>query len=122
MTEAGLQAAVRTALDTVPDPCMDLAGARTSIVELGLIRDVRVTGGEVEVVLTFTEAGCAFTHTVLDMIHQRIEVLPGVESVRTTVEWTPTWSPEDLMAPARQALAEAKERLRTRGRSATVAG
>jgi len=105
-------AAVRAALDTVPDPCMDLAGAPTSIVELGLVRDVRVVGDDVEVVLTFTEVGCAFTHAVLDMVHGRVEALPGVRSVRTTVDWTPTWSPDDLLAPARTRLAEAKDRLR----------
>ncbi len=114
-TADSVRAAVDAALDTVPDPCMELAGAPTSIVELGLVRDVRVVDGDVEVVVTFTEMGCAYTHAVLDMVHQRVEVLPGVRSVRTTVDWTPTWSPEDLLGPARQALADAKGRLRSRG-------
>lgn len=122
MSAPSLHEIVRQALGTVPDPCMDLAGAPTSIVELGLVRDVRVSGGEVEVVMTFTEAGCAYTHALLDMVHRRVEVLPGVESVRTTIDWTPTWSPDDLLAPARQSLAAAKERLRTRGSSAPLVG
>jgi metal-sulfur cluster biosynthetic enzyme len=117
-----LREAVERALDTVLDPCMDLAGVPTSIVDLGLVRDVRVTGGDVEVVITFTEMGCAFTHNVLDMVHERVEVLPGVESVRTTVDWSPTWSPEDLLGPARRTLAEAKARLRSRGAPTGIAG
>ena len=110
-TDAELRSAVEAALATVPDPCMDLAGSPTSIVELGLVRDVSVVDGEVEVLMTFTEMGCAFTHNVLDMVHSRVEAVPGVRSVRTPVAWTPTWSPDDLLAPARRALADAKERL-----------
>jgi metal-sulfur cluster biosynthetic enzyme len=113
MTDAPvvLREQVEQALGTVPDPCMDLAGTPTSIVELGLIRGVHVADGEVEVVMTFTEPGCAYTHAVLDMVHSRVEQLPGVRSVRTTLDWTPTWSPEELLSPARRALAEAKARL-----------
>lgn len=114
-TDDELRSAVAAALLTVPDPCMDLAGAPTSIVELGLVRDVSVVDGDVEVLMTFTEMGCAFTHNVLDMVHGRVEAVPGVRSVRTPVEWTPTWSPDDLLAPARRTLADAKERLRSRG-------
>ncbi|MGY1694706.1 MULTISPECIES: metal-sulfur cluster assembly factor [unclassified Geodermatophilus] len=108
---AELRARVEEALGTVPDPCMDLAGTPASIVELGLVRGVRVHDGEVEVVITFTEPGCAYTHAVLDMVHSRVEALPGVRSVTTTLSWAPTWSPEDLLAPARQALAAARSRL-----------
>jgi metal-sulfur cluster biosynthetic enzyme len=108
-----LQERVEQALGTVPDPCMDLAGTPASIVELGLVRGVTVRDGEVEVVMTFTEPGCAYTHAVLDMVHSRVEQLPGVRSVRTTLDWTPTWSPDELLAPARRALAQAKDRLRT---------
>lgn len=108
---ADLRDLVERALGTVPDPCMDLAGTPASIVELGLVRGVQVVDGEVEVVMTFTEPGCAYTHAVLDMVHSRVEQLPGVRSVRTTLDWTPTWSPEELLSPARRALAEAKARL-----------
>jgi metal-sulfur cluster biosynthetic enzyme len=65
----------------------------------------------VEVVITFTEPGCAYTHAVLDMVHSRVEALPGVQTVRTTLNWMPTWSPEDMLGPAREALAAAKARL-----------
>lgn len=109
---AHLKDEVEAALGTVPDPCMDLAGTPTSIVELGLVRDVTVHDGHVEVLITFTEPGCAYTHAVLDMVHSRIEVLPGVRSVRTVPTWRPTWSPDDMLGPAREAIADAKARLR----------
>ena len=106
------RSAVDAALARVPDPCMDLAGARTSIVELGLVRGVAVgPDGSVDVTVTFTEVGCAYTHAVLDRVHEEVGAVPGVTAVRTTIAWAPTWSPDDLMAPARQALAAAKARL-----------
>ena len=106
--------AVEEALARVPDPCMDLAGARTSIVDLGLVRGVEVRDdGSVDVTVTFTEIGCAYTHAVLDMVEREVGAVPGVGEVRVSVTWAPTWSPDDLLAPARVALAQAKGRLRS---------
>lgn len=108
----GLHEALELALGTVPDPCMDMAGMPTSIVELGLVRGMTVShDGDVEVMITFTEPGCGYTHAVLSMVHERLEDVPGVRSVRTIPAWSPTWSPEDLLTPARSALAQAKARL-----------
>ena len=110
-TDANLVDRVRRALGDVEDPCMAAAGHDLSIVDLGLVRDVRVEAGELVVEVTFTEIGCAFTHHVMDGIHRACEEVPGVADVRVVPTWQPTWSRDLLNVRAREVLGDARERL-----------
>lgn len=95
------------ALDTVKDPCMEAAGHQLSILDLGLVYDVKVReGGSVRVEMTLTELGCIFTHRVFGGVYDVLEALPGVKEVEVVPRWAPVWSPERLNHKAKSALAD----------------
>jgi metal-sulfur cluster biosynthetic enzyme len=96
------RAAVMAALDDVHDPCC--ADRGLSIVDMGVVEDVRVDGDRVEVDLVPTTGWCPFVATMTSAIPDRLRRLEGVTSVDVRVVWDPVWTPERLSAPAREAL------------------
>ncbi|MCB0321261.1 MAG: metal-sulfur cluster assembly factor [Bdellovibrionales bacterium] len=66
---------------------------------LGLIRDVRIDGGEVDVDMTFTTPLCPSGPMLVDQVKCGIETIDGVEAVRVHVVFDPPWEPsEDVRA------------------------
>ena len=88
--------AVMDALDTVVDPELGL-----SIVALGLVYDVRITGGAVDVTMTLTAPGCPLHEPMRDWVRAAVARVPGVESVSVQVTFDPPWTPA-RMASARR--------------------
>jgi len=88
---------VRDALRQVMDPELGF-----SLVDLGLVYDVEVTGNRVAVKLTFTTRGCPMHDSLVGGAEAAIRRLPGVESVAVEVVWDPPWSPE-MMSPEAKA-------------------
>jgi ring-1,2-phenylacetyl-CoA epoxidase subunit PaaD len=73
-----------------------------TIEDLGILRDVRVVDGVVEVTITPTYAGCP----AMDAIRADIEAaLPGERVVVRTV-LAPAWSTDDITQNGRRKLAE----------------
>ena len=70
------EAAVREALRSVVDPEL---GA--DVVELGMVTDVAVAGGAVEVEVALTVAGCPLRTQIKQDVEARVGSLPGVTSV-----------------------------------------
>ena len=100
-----LTARVAQALSTIDDPCLAAAGIPGSITELGLIQDVRADeGGVVEVDISLTEMGCAFTHHLLDRVWNTVEAVDGVTSATVSPIWT--WSPAQMGGALRARLDE----------------
>lgn len=104
---------VERALEAVLDPCMTAAGLELSILDLGLVREIRMAAGGIEIEMTFTEPGCPFTHRVLDRIHRVLGALPGTGAIRVTPVWTPPWTPADMRPEARRQLEASRRRLIT---------
>lgn len=102
---------VLNALDKVEDPCMASAGIDLSVLDLGLLVDLRVEGGRVEADITFTELGCSFTHRVLDQVERAIAATPGVDEVIVQPTWDPIWGPERLSDRADAQIASSHQRL-----------
>ena len=71
---------VREALREVYDPCC--ADRGISIVDMGVVEDVRVAGGHVEVDLVLTTGWCPFVASMSTAIPDRLNGLDGVESRR----------------------------------------
>lgn len=93
-----LAARVGAALGTIADPCLDAAGINGSIVDLGLVQDIRADrAGRVEVDLSLTEIGCAFTHHLLDRVWTTVLAVQGVEQAEVSPIWT--WATEQMAAP-----------------------
>jgi metal-sulfur cluster biosynthetic enzyme len=93
---------VRQALCDVYDPCC--ADRGISIVDMGVVEDVRVAGGHVEVDLVLTTGWCPFVASMSNAIPDRLGDLDGVESVDVRVVWDPVWTQERLSESARAKL------------------
>jgi metal-sulfur cluster biosynthetic enzyme len=88
------------ALAQVTDPEYAL-----SIVDLGLVYDVRVAEGAVGVTVTFTSIGCPAIDMILADAEAAIRAVPGVRDVRLDVVWAPPWTRERVSARGRRVLA-----------------
>jgi metal-sulfur cluster biosynthetic enzyme len=72
---------VWTALEDVED-----AELPVSLVDLGLIRDVEVEDGAVEVQMTLTYTGCPAKEIMMKMAERRLELLDGAETVSVALD------------------------------------
>jgi metal-sulfur cluster biosynthetic enzyme len=96
------RASIIDALRDVYDPCC--ADRGISIVDMGVVEDVRVAGAHVDVDLVLTTGWCPFVATMSSAIPDRLRDLAGVETVDVRVVWDPVWTPERLSPSARDAL------------------
>lgn len=94
--------AIVEALGDVYDPCC--ADRGISIVDMGVVEDVRVDGGRVEVDLVLTTGWCPFVTTMSTAIPDRLRSVEGVEDVDVQVVWDPVWTPDRLSERARDEL------------------
>jgi metal-sulfur cluster biosynthetic enzyme len=90
---------VTDALRDVIDPELGL-----DFVELGLIYDVEVEGGNVRVTYTLTSPGCPIGPQVSEQIEEFVSELEGVEDVQSTMTFSPPWTPERMSEDAKFAL------------------
>ena len=100
---------VREALRSVYDPCC--ADRGISIVDMGVVEDVRVTGGHVEVDLVPTTGWCPFVASMSTAIPDRLHEIRGIESVDVRVVWDPVWTQDRLSPTAREKLTLPLEQL-----------
>lgn len=108
--------AVRAVLDTVIDPCSAANGTDLSVVEMGLLDDITVDDGHVDVDLMVTSPMCTMVPYFIKEIRRDVGALDGVESVAVTadngLEWVPSMMSEEAEERRRQTL-EARERAAT---------
>jgi metal-sulfur cluster biosynthetic enzyme len=97
------------ALRDVYDPCC--ADRGISVVDMGLVEDVRVEGSHVRVDIVLTTGWCPFVASMSEAIPARLRDLDGVESVDVEVVWDPVWTPERLSPSARDKLEMPMEEL-----------
>lgn len=90
---------VEQALTNVIDPELGL-----DFVELGLVYDIQVDNGDVEVTFTLTSPGCPIGPQVTEQIQEFVSELDGVESVNPRMVFSPPWSPEMMSEEAKFAL------------------
>ena len=102
-------AEVREALRDVYDPCC--ADRGISIVDMGVVEDVRVLGAHVEVDLVLTTGWCPFVASMSSAIPDRLHGVDGVESVDVRVVWDPVWTQDRLSPSAREKLTLPLEQL-----------
>ena len=87
------------ALRDVYDPCC--ADRGISVVDMGLVEDVRVDGAHVSVDIVLTTGWCPFVASMSDMIPARLHDLDGVEA--STSRWSGTRSGRPSGCPTRPA-------------------
>ncbi|HKP75287.1 MAG TPA: metal-sulfur cluster assembly factor [Longimicrobiaceae bacterium] len=87
------------ALREVMDPEIPI-----SLVDLGLIYDIRQDGGRVDVDLTFTATACPCMAFIHFDIQDRLRREPGVDEVVVNEVWTPAWTKARITPEGREAL------------------
>jgi metal-sulfur cluster biosynthetic enzyme len=97
------------ALREVYDPCC--ADRGISIVDMGVVEDVRLDGSHVDVDLVLTTGWCPFVASMSSAIPDRLKRLDGVESVDVKVVWDPVWTMDRLSDSAREKLVMPLEEL-----------
>ncbi|PZS13994.1 MAG: aromatic ring hydroxylase [Solirubrobacterales bacterium] len=90
---------VTDALRDVIDPELGL-----DFVELGLIYDVAVDDGTVNVTFSLTSPGCPIGPQVTEQIEEFVSELEGVREVQSTMTFSPPWTPERMSEDAKFAL------------------
>jgi metal-sulfur cluster biosynthetic enzyme len=103
------RAVLMDALREVYDPCC--ADRGISIVDMGVVEDVRLSGSHVEVDLVLTTGWCPFVATMSSAIPDRLTRLEGVETVDVQVVWDPVWTTDRLSESAREKLTMPLEEL-----------
>jgi metal-sulfur cluster biosynthetic enzyme len=82
---------VQDALRKVKDP-----EAGINIVDLGLIYDVAIEQGKVDVKMTLTSPGCPAGPQIMGDTDEAVRALDGVKDVRVELVWEPYWTPERI--------------------------
>lgn len=88
-----------SALKEVQDPEFPI-----SLVDLGLIYDVRFADGVVDVDLTFTATACPCMDFIRDDIRERLLREDNVHEVRIHEVWDPPWSVDRMTEEGRAAM------------------
>ncbi len=82
---------IREALKEVIDPELGV-----SIVDLGLIYDVRYEAGEAEIEMTLTSPGCPLASVIDKKVRDAMKKVPEVEKVIVDLVWDPPWSKDAM--------------------------
>lgn len=89
---------VRAALKSVEDP-----EAGMSIVDLGLVYDVRIEPERVHVQMTMTSPACPAGPYLVDEATAAIRAIAAADTaVQVDLVWEPPWTPERMSAQARR--------------------
>jgi metal-sulfur cluster biosynthetic enzyme len=92
------ESAVLDALSTVDDP-----EAGMSIVALGLVYNVAVSGDEINVEMTMTTAACPVADSLVEQSRAAIAAIsPSGAKVRVTLVWEPIWNPSMMSGIAKE--------------------
>jgi metal-sulfur cluster biosynthetic enzyme len=91
--------AVTEALSNVIDPELGL-----DFVELGLVYDVEIDGGTVNITFTLTTPACPIGPQVSEQMKEFVGEVEGVDEVVPNMVFSPPWTPERMSEDAKFAL------------------
>lgn len=85
-------------LRTVNDPELHV-----SIVDLGLIYQIRVNNQDVEILMTLTTPGCPLSAYFEQLIIDKVKEIPQVRNVEIKLTFDPPWDPSRIQSEALKA-------------------
>ena len=98
-TDALTAELVREALKVVVDPELGI-----NIVDLGLVYEVEVEQGHVDIKYSLTTMGCPIGPLIEAQMGAALAELPGFKDAETEMVLRPAWSPEMMSEEAKAAL------------------
>ena len=81
-----------SALKKIIDPELGV-----SIVDLGLVYDVRYEAGVTEVEMTLTSPGCPLAPVIEKMVREVLSGIPEIKELTIEIVWDPPWT-KDMMS------------------------
>jgi metal-sulfur cluster biosynthetic enzyme len=96
------ESAVRAALELIVDPCSIATGVPISLVEMGMVKEITATQGDVTIVLRLTSPICWQGANILESVEKAAAMVPGVRSVKCVLDPAWEWMPE-MMSPGARA-------------------
>ena len=87
------------ALRAVLDPEVGI-----SIVDMGLVYDIKEKEGRVTVVYTLTSMGCPLAFEIEHLVKEAVGKIKCVKSVRLKLVWDPPWDQSKMSPEAKAAL------------------
>jgi|SRR3990170_8153432 len=90
---------VREALKDVYDPELPY-----NIIDLGLVYNVEIRGGNVHVLMTLTSPGCPIGPFMAEQVQEVVKLLPGVEDAEVEITFDPPWDPSRMSEEAKESL------------------
>lgn len=88
---------IYAALKDVYDPEIPV-----SIVDLGLVYDVKIIDDWVGVKMTLTSQGCGLSTQIANNVRERVAALPGVADADVRIVWQPAWNPSMMSDEAKK--------------------
>jgi len=92
---------IRNILGTVMDPEIPVL----SVLDLGIIRDIKINSGEIEIIITPTYSGCP----AMDVIAMNIKIellASGLENVKIKSVLSPAWTTDWMSEEGKKKLKE----------------
>lgn len=116
VSAGSLEESVRDAVGSLYDPCSLTAAMPVTIVDLGIVRSVHVDDeGNVEIKIGTTSPGCLLCPSVIWRgLQETVGAIPGVRSVKLSVDPTFFWTPEQMNQETRRKLDERRDEVAER--------
>ncbi len=75
-----------------------------NIVDLGLVYDIKVDEGDIEIQMTLTFAGCGMGPYIAQQAEWRLAELDGAEDINVEMVYDPPWTPDMITEQGKKAL------------------
>ena len=75
-----------------------------NIVDLGLVYDLKVEEGNIDVKMTLTFAGCGMGPYIAQQAEWRLAEMDGVDDINVELVYDPPWSPDLITEEGKKAL------------------
>jgi len=95
---------LRDALRRIVDPCSIATGVPVDLLDMGLVKDVRLDGGAAYVELVVTSPLCTQIGLIVDRVQEVLTEVDGIGSVEVTVDARTEWWPGMMASSARERL------------------
>jgi len=87
---------VLATLQTVHDPEIPV-----NIYELGLVYEIKINEGKVDIVMTLTAPACPVAGEIIFEVQSKLEAIEGVADVHVQLTFDPPWNKEMMSEEAR---------------------
>jgi metal-sulfur cluster biosynthetic enzyme len=102
--------AVVEAVASVVDPCSIATGHPISLVDMGMLLSVDLSGPRALVTLALTSPVCLQAMNIVDAVESAVLEVDGVEEAACRIEATAEWDPEMMASGARRVLRRLRPR------------